>query len=114
MPSLSGKMIGSSAGSGMDCESLLTVMMIATRSIGRACGDFALSITSRLTMAARLAGTGSSDFAPPFTDPTSIFEIVRWSHGTELLAAAVAHFDLFGILARKPMTFDGLTERLGL
>ena len=32
--------------------------------------------------------------------------MVRWSHGSELLAVAVAHFDLFSRLARRAMTLD--------
>jgi len=39
-------------------------------------------------------------------DPTAIFDMVRWSHGSELLAVAVAHFDLFSRLARRAMTLD--------
>jgi ubiquinone/menaquinone biosynthesis C-methylase UbiE len=50
----------------------------------------------------------------PLTDPTPIFEIFRGSHGTELLTAAVAHFQLFGLLAEKPMTQPQLRDALGL
>ncbi|MSQ95725.1 MAG: methyltransferase, partial [Gemmataceae bacterium] len=37
---------------------------------------------------------------PPTTDPTPIFEHFRGSYGTDLLTAAVAHFNLFGRLAQ--------------
>src|SRR6266478_5308628 len=50
----------------------------------------------------------------PVTDPTPIFEIFRGSYATELLTAAVAHFDLFGRLARKPMTALVWAGELGL
>ncbi len=48
------------------------------------------------------------------TDPTSIFEHFRGSYGTELLTAAVAHFDLFGALARQPRTLVELQTHLQL
>jgi len=48
------------------------------------------------------------------TDPTSIFEYFRGSYGTELLTAAVAHFDLFGRLAQQPRTQEELQADLGL
>lgn len=51
---------------------------------------------------------------PPATDPTSIFELFRGSYATELLTAAVAHFDVFGLLAREPRAFSDLRESLGL
>ncbi|HVX10958.1 MAG TPA: methyltransferase [Pirellulales bacterium] len=51
---------------------------------------------------------------PPTTDPTPIFEIFRGSYGTELLTAAVAHFNLFGKLAERPLTADELRHELGL
>jgi predicted O-methyltransferase YrrM len=50
----------------------------------------------------------------PATDPTSIFEAFRGSYATELLTAAVAHFDLFGRLARSPRTRAELAAELGL
>lgn len=50
---------------------------------------------------------------PPATDPTPIFEIYRGSYATELLTAAVAHFNVFGRLAQQPLTPAelGLAER---
>jgi predicted O-methyltransferase YrrM len=51
---------------------------------------------------------------PPRVDPTPIFEIFRGSYATELLTAAVAHFNLFGRLARQPMMPSELAELLGL
>ncbi len=50
----------------------------------------------------------------PMLDPTSIFEVFRGNHGTELLTAAVAHFRVFERLARSPMTFDELRRDLSL
>ena len=51
----------------------------------------------------------------PRLDPTPIFEAFRGNHGTELLTAAVAHFDLFGRLAASgPLAFDDLRGSLGL
>lgn len=54
-----------------------------------------------------------SAIVPPSTDPTPIFELFRGSYGTELLTAAVAHFDLFGALD-TPRTFDELRASLNL
>jgi SAM-dependent methyltransferase len=50
----------------------------------------------------------------PMLDPTSIFEIFRGNHGTELLTAAVVHFRVFESLAHGPMTFDELRRSLAL
>jgi len=50
----------------------------------------------------------------PQVDPTPIFELFRGSYGTELLTAAVAHFNVFGRLALGPMSFDDLRHALGL
>lgn len=50
----------------------------------------------------------------PKTDPTQIFEFFRGSYGAELLAAAVAHFNLFGLLSEQPRSFEGLRDALGL
>ena len=51
---------------------------------------------------------------PPVTDPTPIFEIYRGSLATELLTAAVAHFNVFGRLAAGPMTPEALRAELTL
>ncbi|MBX6313249.1 MAG: methyltransferase domain-containing protein [Isosphaeraceae bacterium] len=56
----------------------------------------------------------STSLTPPTTDPTPIFELFRGAYGTELLTAAVAHFDLFGKLAAGPMAADDLRRALGL
>lgn len=56
----------------------------------------------------------NNPLAPPAIDPTLIFEHFRGSYGSELLTAAVAHFDVFGRLARAPRTFDALREELHL
>jgi hypothetical protein len=50
----------------------------------------------------------------PQTDPTPIFECFRGNHATELLTAAVAHFDVFGKLGQRSCTFAELREQLGL
>src|SRR5260370_28868050 len=51
---------------------------------------------------------------PPRVDPTPIFELFRGSYATELLTAAVAHFNLFGRLAQQPMTLSELGQALEL
>ncbi len=51
---------------------------------------------------------------PPVTNPTLIFEYFRGSYGTELLTAAVAHFDLFGRLAKQRLTLAELQLELSL
>ncbi|HWE94570.1 MAG TPA: methyltransferase [Tepidisphaeraceae bacterium] len=50
----------------------------------------------------------------PRLDPTPVFDLVRWSFATELLTVAVAHFNLFDRLAKRPMSFDALRQELGL
>lgn len=51
---------------------------------------------------------------PPQIDPTSVFEHFRGAHGTELLTAAVAHFNVFGRLAETPRTATQLQQELEL
>ena len=50
----------------------------------------------------------------PQIDPTPIFEFFRGSYGSQLLTAAVAHFNIFGTLAESSMTFEQLQDSLGL
>jgi hypothetical protein len=50
----------------------------------------------------------------PSVDPTPIFELFRGSYATELLTAAVAHFNVFGRLADRPQTIEELREALYL
>ena len=50
----------------------------------------------------------------PNTDPTPIFEFFRGSYATELLTAAVCHFDLFGRIEKSPRTLDELGGDLKL
>src|SRR4051794_30232658 len=50
----------------------------------------------------------------PRTDPTPIFEAFRGSYSTELLVAAVAHFNLFSHLVGGRLSFDDLRGRLKL
>ncbi|HEX5442404.1 MAG TPA: methyltransferase [Pirellulales bacterium] len=50
----------------------------------------------------------------PAIDPTPIFEIFRGNYATELLTAAVAHFDLFAHLAEGPRAEQELRTNLGL
>jgi SAM-dependent methyltransferase len=52
--------------------------------------------------------------APPPVDPTPIFETFRGNHATELLTAAVAHLNVFGRLAARPMIADDVRRELGL
>lgn len=52
--------------------------------------------------------------SPPQIDPTLIFEHFRGSFATELLTAAVAHFDLFRHLAERPQSRDELAAALQL
>jgi SAM-dependent methyltransferase len=51
---------------------------------------------------------------PPATDPTPIFEHFRGNYATELLTAAVAHFNLFGRLAQASLPLSDLGTALGL
>lgn len=50
----------------------------------------------------------------PVTDPTPIFEHFRGSHGTELLTAAITHFDVFGRLSRQQCSAEELRLALEL
>lgn len=50
----------------------------------------------------------------PELDPTPIFEVFRGNYGTELLTAAVAHFQVFDHLAAQPLAFDELRRVLNL
>lgn len=50
----------------------------------------------------------------PALDPTPIFELFRGSHATELLTAAVCHFDVFGQLAARTMKREDLRKRIEL
>jgi predicted O-methyltransferase YrrM len=56
--------------------------------------------------------TSFTDLPP--RDPVAIFEIFRGSYGTELLTAAVAHFDVFTRLAAAPRSFEDWRADLGL
>ena len=50
----------------------------------------------------------------PQSDPSPIFEFCRGNFATELLAAAVVHFEVFRHLAPGPLSFDDLCLRTGL
>jgi SAM-dependent methyltransferase len=50
----------------------------------------------------------------PQTDPTPIVELFRGNYATELLTAAVSHFDVFARLARRAMTLEELGAEAGL
>src|ERR1700676_4076401 len=54
-----------------------------------------------------------SALVPPQTDPKPIFDLSRNTYGTELLTAAVAHFDLFGRLAQAPLALSDLAALFG-
>lgn len=56
----------------------------------------------------------SGALTPPAYDPTLIFEFFRGNYGTELLTAAVAHFNVFGRLAARPLSLEELRAELGL
>ena len=49
--------------------------------------------------------------APPGSDPTPLFEAFRGNYGTELLTAAVAHFNVFERLAERSLTLAELATR---
>ena len=51
---------------------------------------------------------------PPQLNPTPIFEHFRGSYGSELLTAAVAHFNVFERLSNAPCDLDELRASLGL
>ncbi len=55
-----------------------------------------------------------SALVAPQTDPTPLFEQFRGSYATELLTAAVAHFNVFGLLAKCPRTLEELGRDLPL
>ena len=55
-----------------------------------------------------------SAITPPTIDPTAIFEHFRGSYGTELLTAAIAHFNVFGRLAEQSLTVTQLRTELEL
>ena len=50
----------------------------------------------------------------PHTDPTPIFDAFRGNFSTELLTAAVAHFNVFEQLRDGPRSFEALRARCGL
>lgn len=50
----------------------------------------------------------------PCVDPTPIFELYRGSFASELLAAAVVHFQVFGHFLEGPLSADDLRQQLGL
>jgi ubiquinone/menaquinone biosynthesis C-methylase UbiE len=56
----------------------------------------------------------ASAIVPPATDPTPLFELYRGSLATELLTAAVAHFDVFGHMTAGARTPAELRHALGL
>lgn len=76
-------------------------------------GDLIVSRTS-LMEAIELNQEDVLDLHPPTVDPTPLFELYRGSYGTELLTAAVAHWDLFGKLRSGPRTINDLAAELGL
>ena len=50
----------------------------------------------------------------PRTDPTPIFDAFRGNYSTELLTAAVVHFQIFEQLADGPRSFEALRTQCGL
>ncbi len=65
-------------------------------------------------MLSRMQSNQVKPLESPQSDPTAIFEHFRGSYGSELLAAAVAHFGLFRILKEESLGFDTLRTRLEL
>jgi hypothetical protein len=55
-----------------------------------------------------------SALTPPATDPTPIFEMFRGAYATELLTAAVCHFNVFGKLAESPRSRAELASELAI
>lgn len=55
-----------------------------------------------------------SAITSPVTDPTPIFEHFRGVHGSELLTAAVTHFNVFGRLQHGPEDIETLRSELKL
>jgi hypothetical protein len=58
--------------------------------------------------------TNMTPLSAPSIDPTAIFETFRGIYGSELLTAAIAHFDVFGGLVQQPRSLDELQQDLGL
>ncbi len=54
-----------------------------------------------------------SAIVSPQLDPKPIFDLARNAYGTELLTAAIAHFDVFGRLARAPLSLPEFAAALG-
>ncbi len=50
----------------------------------------------------------------PDTDPSTLLRARDGIYADDLLIAAVAHLDLFTLLAEEPCDLDGLARRLGL
>lgn len=50
----------------------------------------------------------------PRTDPAPVLDLLRASHATELLVAAVAHLNVFALLAKRPCRREVLRDRLRL
>jgi SAM-dependent methyltransferase len=50
----------------------------------------------------------------PHVDPTPIFELFRGNYATELLTAAVVHFNIFGRLWAEAISPEALRSQLGL
>lgn len=78
--------------------------------------DIAPLVMSKERIAASIEASidGLGDLAPPATDPTPLFELFRGSYATELLTAAVCHFDVFRQLEQQPRTRSELFGALGL
>ena len=56
----------------------------------------------------------SSATTLPITDPTSIFELFRGNHATEILVAAVCHLQLFEHMHGDPQSWDDLKDCIQL
>ncbi len=63
-------------------------------------------------------GRGRSELVapaePPELDPAPLFELFRGNISTEVLVAAVAHWRLFALLDKSPLSWHDLRRQLGL
>ncbi len=50
----------------------------------------------------------------PATDPTALFRRRDGIYASDLLVTAIAGLDFFTVLAREPLTLQGITERFGI
>jgi len=54
------------------------------------------------------------NLAKPRLDPTPIFDMIRMGYQSEMLCAAVAHFDIFASIGEQSIAFEQLCQTLKL